>query len=57
MRTDTKELNLKEVLDELDTQISGLIMIREHICRIIKWGPLTGTTAAHMKGICKYQAE
>ena len=43
MRTDTKELNLKEVLDELDTQISELIMIREQ--------------QHHMKGICKYQAE
>ena len=38
MRTDTKELSLKEVLDELDTQISELIMIREHICRIMESG-------------------
>jgi hypothetical protein len=33
-REEVKELNLKEVLDQLDTHISGLIMIREIICRI-----------------------
>jgi len=34
MKTDRKEMNLKEVLDQLDTHIYGLITIREFICRI-----------------------
>jgi hypothetical protein len=35
MKTDRREeLNLKEVLDQLNTHISELIMIRELICRI-----------------------
>jgi hypothetical protein len=34
MKTDREELSLKEVLDQLDTHTSGLIMIRELICRI-----------------------
>jgi hypothetical protein len=34
MKTNTEELSLKEVLEQLDTHISGLIMIRERICTI-----------------------
>jgi len=33
METDREGLSLKEVLDQLDIHISGLIMIRELLCR------------------------
>jgi len=34
METDREGLSLKEVLDQLDSHISGFIMSRELLCRI-----------------------